>query len=376
MVAEPEFRVEIETNFVKIIYSFNKTGFESEYWHREISAASFDGCMFIPFNHGTYLSPERYARAQLLDQLYFDKAVGLMQLYRALETKIKEHRADVLIVDNCFPYHPDWLRTLSIYKVLRTSDGPMTAYDRDFAYVHAYDHVLYHTPAYSPDMGMADKLAYCGTKRADFWPMALFDAMHDPSKQEEALFGQQRDQDVVFVGALFPNKMPLLAAVKKAFGRRLQLCGLAGWKKNMYFNLKHGFPGWVSPIAGEQYVPLYQRAKIGINVHNRGKYTMGNYRLFELPGNGVMQISDGGEYLSEFFKVGQEIESYETVEELIDKVKYYLAYDEARERIARAGYRRVMRDHRIAYRLRDAGRVIESALLGTYSNNGLKSVQG
>ena len=32
---------------MKIIYSFNKTGYESEYWQREISIASFEGCTFI-----------------------------------------------------------------------------------------------------------------------------------------------------------------------------------------------------------------------------------------------------------------------------------------------------------------------------------------
>ena len=343
---------------MKIIYSFNKTGFESEFWQREIAAASSGACTFIPFNHGSFLNPQAYVRAQLLEQLYVDRHPGLMEMYARLEVLIESQHPDALIVDNCFPYHPDWLKRLTLYKVLRTSDGPLTAYDRDFAYLHAYDHVLYHSPAYSAEMGMADKLAYCGAKRANFWPMALFDAMHDPSVDEKTLLGKPRDRDIIFIGALFPNKMHLLASLKKAFGGRFQLHGLAGWKKNLYFNVKYGLPGWVIPIAGEQYVPLYQRAKIGINVHNRGKYTVGNYRLFELPGNGVMQISDGGEYLSEFFKVGEEIESYETEEELIDKIQFYLNHDEARERIARAGYQRVVRDHRIKLRLRQAADII------------------
>ena len=53
-----------------------------------------------------------------------------------------------------FPYHPEFLRTIPQYKFLRTSDGPLAAYDRDFAYVHAYDPVLYHSPAYSRDLGI------------------------------------------------------------------------------------------------------------------------------------------------------------------------------------------------------------------------------
>ena len=344
----------------RIIYSFNKKGFEGQYWHKEINAASNERFEFIPFNHGSYLDPNLYIRAQLLDGLYYEEHPALFRMYEDFASLIRSTHANAVIVDTCPPYHPEFLRSMDLFKVLRTGDGPLSAYDRDFAYLHAYDLVLYHSPAYSRDLTMAEKLNYCGGKLHHFWPMGLFDAMCDPSIGEAELFRLRRDQDVIFVGALFPNKMHLLAEVKRAFGKRFRLNGFAGWKKNLYFNLKFGFPGWVVPIEGEQYVPLYHRAKIGINVHNRGKFTIGNYRLFELPGNGVMQISDGGEYLSEFFKVGEEIESYETTEELVDKVGFYLAHDDARERIARAGYRRVMRDHRMVSRLREAGSLILS----------------
>ena len=344
---------------MRVIYSYNKKGFEAAFWQVEIAAASTDGVQFLPFNHGKYLDPQRYIRAQLLDNLYYEREPALFRMYEDFLSMVRETTADAVIVDTCPPYHPEFLRSLKIRKLLRTNDGPLSAYDRDFAYLHAYDVVLYHSPAYSRDLGMGEKLAYCGAKEAHFWPLALFDAMFDPAKREEEVFTQKRDIDVLFVGALFPNKMPLLASVKRAFGWRFRLRGFAGWKRNLYFNLMYGFPGWVSPIRFEEYVPLYQRAKIGINVHNRGKYTVGNLRLFELPGNGVMQISDGGEYLSECFEVGKEIESYETVEELIDKVKYYLAHDEERERIARAGYRRGMKNYRGCHRFGTVGSWIQ-----------------
>jgi spore maturation protein CgeB len=154
------------------------------------------------------------------------------------------------------------------------------------------------------------------------------------------------------------GKMPLLAKVKKALGKRCRMHGLTSWKRNLYFNFQFGFPGWIRPVAGQAYVPLYQRAKIGFNVHNRGDFTVGNYRLFELPANGVMQISDGGEYLNEFFKVGEEIIAYKNADELIDLLHYYLTHDEERQQIALNGYRRVRRDHRIRDRLRQAGELI------------------
>jgi spore maturation protein CgeB len=356
---------------VNILYSFTKEGEEARIWEREIAAASTSAAQFIPFNHRAYLEPARYARAQLLDNLYFAREPGLMRLYQDFLAALDGASVDAVIVDTCPPYHPDFLRNVRVYKVLRIGDGPLSAYDRDFAYLHAYDHVLYHSRAYSPDLDMPQKLAYCGAKAFDFWPMWLFDAMFDPAESEERLFSRERDIDVVFVGALFPNKMPLIATVKKAFGARCRIFGLSSFKKNVYFNLRCGFPGWVRPIATRDYVPLYQRAKIGFNVHNRGKYTVGGFRLFELPGNGVMQISDGEEYLGDFFDVGREIESYSSADELVDKIRYYLAHEEKRKELATNGYRRVVRDHRLQTRLATACELISVRFAGAASGRAL-----
>ncbi len=352
-----------------ILYSFNKTGYEAEFWEREIAAAAGPGWRFVPFNHGRHVDPRSCARAQLLDALYFANDPALLRLYRELQAALRSTGAQVLLVDTCPPYHPEYLRQLPVYKVLRIADGPLAAYDRDFAYLHAYDQVLYHSPAYSRDLTMAEKLRYCRAPRSDYWPLALFDAMHDTAKTEETILAGRRDVDVVFVGALFPGKMPLIAKVKKALGRRCRIYGLGGWRRNAYFNVRYGFPGWVSPLPTPAYVPLYQRAKIGFNVHNRGKYTVGGYRLFELPGNGVLQISDGGEYLEEFFRVGDEVVGYESADELVAQIRYYLEHEDERRRIALNGFRRVKRDHGIGNRLRQAYELIIRGMRNDGPNN-------
>jgi len=347
---------------MNILYSFNKTGFEARYWTSEISAASGSEYKFIPFNHGLYVDPSLYGRAQHLDGLFFAKNANLLKLYSEFERLLRETRAAAVVVDNAAPYHPDYLRNIPVHKVLRVADGPVAAYDRDFAYLHAYDQILYHSPAYSPELDMPSKLRYCGARNFDFWPHALFDAAFDSSKTEETILAGERDVDVIFIGALFPGKMPTLAKVKKAFGRRLRLHGLTNLKKNVYFNVKYGFPGWVRPAKFEEYVPLYQRAKIGINVHNRGEYTVGGYRLFDLPGNGVMQISDGGEYLDRFFKEDEEIVGYRNADELIDKIRYYLSHDAERKRVALNGYRRVIEDHRFSSRMKQMGDLVKQGI--------------
>jgi spore maturation protein CgeB len=370
LATEPQLRASLEAPWrsddgaeqrVKILYSFNKRGAEAEFWQREIAAASNAYVTFVPFNHDPYVDPNRYLRAQQLDTLYFERSPPLMRLYSEVEGLVRAGQVDVILVDNFPPYHPDWLRKLPVFKALRVADGPVSGYDRDFAYAHAYDLVLYHSPAYSRDMGMEEKLRYVGAKRTAFWPLGVLDAAFDATLPEDRLLSLDRDVDVVFVGALHVGKMPFLARLKKALGSRCRIHGLASVKRNLYFNLRHGFPGWVTSIKHKDYVPLYQRAKLGFNVHNRGKFTVGSYRLFELPANGVMQLSDGDEYLGCFFDVGNEIVGYASADDLIDKIRFYLDHDEERKRIVLNAHRRIMRDYRIEYLLQRAADIIREA---------------
>lgn len=347
---------------MNILYSYNKRGFEAEYWEREIASASTGEFRFIPFNHDPYLDPQRYARAQLLDNLYFDRHPDLLRLYADVRSLIDGRRINVLVVDNYFPYHPEFLRSLPVYRVLRTTDGPVCAYDRDFAYLHAYDHVLYHSTAYSAELSMAEKLRYCGARQADFLPLGLFEVAYRAGIDETTIFAHERDIDVIFIGRLHRGKMDFLARIKRALGPRLRMHGLTSPLRNVYWNMKFGFPGWIRPARFDEYVPLYQRAKIGFNVHNRGDYTVGSYRLFDLPGNGVMQISDGGRQLDDFFRVGEEVERYAGVDDLIDRIRFYLANDAERQRIALNGFRRVHAEYRYAAVMQRAGQLIRAGM--------------
>ena len=332
---------------MKILYSYNKIGFEENYWKKELSCINDSNLEIIPFNHGSYISISKIIRAQLLDNLFYSEDKKIIELYKKVTKIIEEEKINVLLVDNCFPYHPEFLKSLKIFKVIRTTDGPISSYDRDFAYVNYYDLVLYHSPAYNKFSTFPEKLDELKVKAHDFWPHGSFKAMRDQSLTVENLFKHKRDIDVIFVGALHFDKMETIAKLKKSLGERFLYHGLSNIKRNIFFNLKYKYPGWVTAIKGEDHAKLYRRSKIGINIHNRGKYTVGSYRLFDLPANGVMQISDGDEYLENFFQVGVEIASYKSMDNLLELVKYYLINDAERERIAANAFIRTLNQYDI-----------------------------
>ena len=51
------------------------------------------------------------------------------------------------------------------------------------------------------------------------------------------------------------------------------------------------------------------------------------------------------EELEDFFEIGKEIVCYSGSEDLAEKIKYYLAHDDEREAIRRAGYERCQNEH-------------------------------
>lgn len=346
---------------MKIVYSFNKKGYEAESWEREITAASDSDFTFIPFNHGNFLDPNLYIDAVKLDQLYQMREPRLMKMYAEFEARVRDQPADAIIVTNCPPYHPDYLRRLPVYKVLYSGDDPGATYMRNIPYLHAYDHVFFMAPGYSRDMDLGEKMRYCGMVNADWVPIAVFDFEHDFRKTEETILSHARDVDVVYVGGFFPQKLDLLAKVKRALGRKVRMRGFFAPKHNLYFCLKYGYPGWIRPINFKERVRLYQSAKIGFNIH-WNEYGLGNQRLFHLPANGVMQISDCPDLLDRVFQPGREIVGYVDFDDLIAKVRYYLDHDEVRRAIALEGYRRTMREYRFATVTRRAGNLIKQGM--------------
>ena len=346
---------------MKIIYSFNKKGYENECWAREIRAASTEEYSFIPFNHQDYLDPVFYRDALSLDSLYRAKDVRLMKLYKALEECIYRHSADAIIVANGPPYHPDFLKRLGVYKALYSADDPGATYLINIPYLHAYDHVFYVAPAYSAEMDMAEKMRYARMTNVDWLPIAVFDFECDPARPAETVLQQVRDIDVIYIGGFWRQKVETLVQVKRAFGRKFKLYGFFRWKHNVYLNVRYGLGSWIRPVSHQERVRLYQRSKIGFNIH-WDSYGLGNQRLYHLPANGVMQISDCAPFLGEIFQAGQEMVTYSSTDELIDQIRYYLANDGERAVIAARGYHRTMRDYRFTTVTRQAGRLIKAGM--------------
>ncbi len=139
----------------------------------------------------------------------------------------------------------------------------------------------------------------------------------------------QREHDAVFVGVLTEHRPARMAMVNLL----AEKCGLHRPEKH----LNH-----------QEMFDLFMRSRI---IPNESIAREVNFRLFEGISCGSLVISqDIGEDQNAHFKPGTEFETYADALELVDKVKFYSANTEAAEKIGRAGWARVQREHLPAHR--------------------------
>lgn len=96
-----------------------------------------------------------------------------------------------------------------------------------------------------------------------------------------------------------------------------------------------------------------------------------NMRNFEVMGTGSFLLTNWIPTIEELFEDGKHLVLYRSMDEMVDKAKYYLAHDTEREHIAQAGYEEVMARHKI----QDRVNVILAEFLKTYKPSKVAEVQ-
>ena len=176
---------------------------------------------------------------------------------------------------------------------------------------------------------------------------------HEDRRSEPNASESHLRSDVVFAGHYEADgRLEALETIAGSW--RLRLFG-GGWAR--YANIAGSSPlagqSPIAPVLGDGYRKAISGAKIALcflSKTNRDTYTRRN---FQIPAMGTFMLSEYSEDLGELFVEGKEAEYFRSLDELIDKVRFYLANEDARQRIAAAGHARVQRDgHDVSSRMR------------------------
>ena len=124
-----------------------------------------------------------------------------------------------------------------------------------------------------------------------------------------------------------------------------------------------GDKGWLKILAGGfRYHPevnyyahlpfLYNSTRINFNATSRQMKNGVNQRVFDIPACRALLITDWASQLEELMEPGREVLTYRGKEELRELVERVRKDRELRERVAEAGYRRVLNEHTYLKRVR------------------------
>jgi len=114
-------------------------------------------------------------------------------------------------------------------------------------------------------------------------------------------------------------------------------------------------------IVGDDKARAARGARVALNTLHYAEVDGLNCRAFELAGCGAFQICTAVPVLAEHFEVGTEIETFASVAELVDKIRYYLNEPDQAAAIAARGQQRAHRDHTYEVRLREIVRIAVSS---------------
>lgn len=196
-----------------------------------------------------------------------------------------------------------------------------------------------------------DDLSRAGAPYSAYLPQAADPAIHHPARITETEM-EKYGSPLSFMGAGYPNR-------RKFFAGLLDL-PLAVWGTEWDLNTPLGqrVKNANRRMSPEEYVKIFLASGINLNLHSSLSHPgidpmkdFVNPRTFEIAACGAFQLTDHRSELPEMFKIGEEIEVFHTVEELRDKIAYYLTRPDEREKIAHAGMRRVLKEHTFVHRL-------------------------
>jgi len=163
---------------------------------------------------------------------------------------------------------------------------------------------------------------------------AGYPAIYFPFASDADIFcpTAEKDIDVLFIGNCYGKRERLIAKCMEA-GIHVEAYGLE-------------FPR--GHVAGEEVPRLFGRSKLilgsGLVGHSANLTTL-KLRDFDGPMAGALYLTSHNPLLACHFNIGEEILTYENVDDCIYKIKYFLTNEEERIRIATNGRVRACAEH-------------------------------
>lgn len=262
-----------------------------------------------------------------LGRRYFDKYdVGVFQ---KISQRILDYHPDLVIGVYRF-IHPSLVRMIKKngIKIIHVNPDALTTFEYQQLFVEPYDCYFTKDPYIVNFMDNNMKL------NAKLYNEAFNIRVHKKPDVEKWKCEEEVDIDVMTYGTMYPYRTRMLAELLK---HRINL-KVYGVRPHRFYNHSLDSAFQDKYITGSEKSQLLYGAKIVFNQMHYAEIESVNNRFFEVNGAGAFQLSDYRPILKDLLPVDPELVSFRTVDEGIDKIKYYLLHPKERFEIASQVY--------------------------------------
>lgn len=136
---------------------------------------------------------------------------------------------------------------------------------------------------------------------------------------------------------------------RRAYVESLDIYDAAIWGDRSWRLCTKNYRGYAGHRL--EVVDIYRASHINIDINRIYQPDIVTMRVFDVIASGGFVLAEYSTTLDELFVLGTEIETYRTLDELHEKINYYLCHPQQRRKIVEAGRKKVTAEHTMKRRL-------------------------
>lgn len=248
-------------------------------------------------------------------------------MHPVLVERLKKYRPDVPVVQ----LNPDALSNFEKQQIIAA----------DFDYY------------FSKEPYIVDTLRHKGGLNAHYLPEGFNPRVHQRPPVEKAVAEWLTNIDVLVFGSLYAYRTRMVEQLMRA-GVRVSVYG----KQGPYVSPSVNAVVHQQYLVGPEKNRLLYGAKIVFNNFHYAEVSSVNQNYFEINGIGAFQLSDYKPTVDDYTGVPAEQVTYRTMDDAIDKIRYYLARPAKRHELADRQYTHFQQYHTLDRRVSQLLRTI------------------
>ncbi|MFE4714180.1 MULTISPECIES: glycosyltransferase [unclassified Paenibacillus] len=218
--------------------------------------------------------------------------------------------------------------------------------------------VLHYDYVFTLERNCIDFYKGLGCQQVHYLPFAVHREHYHPTTTRSPI-----QRDISFIGSAYWNRVNFFRELLPDLMKYNTVINGIWWDRlpeAPQYGDRIEIGKWMSP---QETALTYSGSKIVINLHRShidedvNNNSLGitavspNPRTFEISASGTLQLCDARDDMGNFYKPGEEIETFASPREMMDKIRFYLTHEEERREIVLRAYERTLKEHTYTKRL-------------------------